>query len=278
MMQRRKFFAAGLAGLGAVLTAQIPLTAGAAAPVSLTPGMAVNKAGRQRMLSQRMAKAWLMAGRNVMKDKAQAILRDSMNTFDAQLVELSGFQPNEEVRAHLAALGEEWKSYKSLLQSAPSADGAKKLYELNEKVLAAAQKLTVAYEKASGSPSARLVNLAGRQRMLPQRMAKFYFFEQWGVNAAGSRAELEKARKEFTVAMTELQRSSSSAPQIRAELDLVAQQWLFFDAAVTASTADPVRAEANVATTSERILEQMDSAVGLYEKLAQAGHGSLAMA
>ena len=38
---------------------------------------AINKAGRQRMLSQRMAKAWLAVGQDIESSKAESILYDS---------------------------------------------------------------------------------------------------------------------------------------------------------------------------------------------------------
>ena len=266
-MHRRSFLRAACAGL--TLTYLPSSRAAVASSGVITLSAAINKSGRQRMLSQRMAKAWLMLEMAVLPDRGRSILKQSMDVFESQLVELGTLTPNEEVKRTLAQLGEEWRAYKAILGAAPSAAGATRLFDANEKVLALANSLTMGYEKIASTPVGRLVNMAGRQRMLSQRMAKFYLFRQAGVNAAADQTELDKARREFAAAHSTLLAAPQNTAPIRAELDLVGQQWMFFQNALDAQdAADRQRAAAAVATTSERILEQMESAVGLYERLA----------
>ena len=149
---------------------------------------------------------------------------------------------------------------------------AKAVWAGNEALLGATQKLTLAYEKAAGTSAGRLVNLAGRQRMLSQRMAKAYFFRQMGVNAGPAGEMLDAAVKEFAKAQEELKAAAQNTAQIKTELGLVEQQWFFFQNALSLrEAADRKKASTDVATTSERILEQMDAVVGLYEKLAREG-------
>lgn len=266
-MHRRSFLKAACAGLA---LSYFPASrAAVASSGTITLSAAINKAGRQRMLSQRMAKAWLMLDMDVLPERARPILKQSMALFESQLAELGSLMPSEEVKRSLAQLGEEWRAYKAVLGTAPSADGAKRLFDANEKVLALAHGLTLGYEKLAATPAGRLVNLAGRQRMLSQRMAKFYLFRQAGVNTAVDQSELDKARREFTAAHATLLAAPQNTGPIRTELDLVGQQWMFFQVALDAQgAADQPRSSAAVATTSERILEQMENAVGLYERLA----------
>ena len=56
-------------------------------------------------------------------------------------------------------------------------------------------------------------------------------------------------------------------PQIKDSLELVKQQWFFFENALGQKTGGDKRPQTAVATTSERILEEMEGVVGLYEKL-----------
>ncbi|HEV8689156.1 MAG TPA: type IV pili methyl-accepting chemotaxis transducer N-terminal domain-containing protein [Ideonella sp.] len=66
--------------------ALVALGGAAAAPLAFAQVQdlndAVNKAGRQRMLSQRMVKAWLAIGQQVEPTRAEKVLADSLALFD----------------------------------------------------------------------------------------------------------------------------------------------------------------------------------------------------
>ncbi len=265
-MKRREFLgAAALLPISAAVHAAPAPSVAAPGGLSL-PG-AVNRAGRQRMLSQRSAKAWLMLVDGVLPDRAKSILDHSVRLFDQQLGELRSVQPNDEVRSAYVLVESEWGRYRPLMADIRA--DAKLVWSGSEAVLGAAQKLTVAYERASGSPAGRLVNLSGRQRMLSQRMAKAYFFRHLGINPEAAREMLDGAMKEFAKALDELKTAPQNTAQIKSELGLVEQQWFFFQNALGLRAAgDLKKAAADVATTSERMLEQMDAVVSLYEKIA----------
>ena len=269
-MQRRDFLRlSGSMALGGVLVARVAMAAPPPGSSGLSLAAAVNKAGRQRMLSQRCAKAWLMILANVEVERGRKILDSSVAQFERQMGELGTLQPNADVTAAYGQLRTEWEAFRPLLVQAPSTAAAPAVFKANENVLAAAHKTTLAYEKAMGGSFGRVINLSGRQRMLSQRMAKFYFFQRLGVNAQEASAGLDKARKEFTAAQAELLAAPENTPAVRDELALTQQQWQFFQAALDDGTAS-AKAASQVATTSERILEELDLCVTLYEGLAAA--------
>ncbi|MBV2193818.1 MAG: type IV pili methyl-accepting chemotaxis transducer N-terminal domain-containing protein [Azonexus sp.] len=229
---------------------------------------AINKAGRQRMLSQRMAKAYFQIGQGVDVERSKKILDTSVATFDRQLVELKNYAPTPDIKNTYLSLEKTWLSYKDvLIGKAPSPDNGRKVLALSEDVLVLAQQGTVQLEKQSTSAAGPLVNVSGRQRMLSQRMAKFYQASAWGVGDASSTASLEGARKEFNEALGMLAAAPANTPQIKDSLELVKQQWFFFENALGQKTGGDKRPQTAVATTSERILEEMEGVVGLYEKL-----------
>lgn len=231
---------------------------------------AINKAGRQRMLSQRCAKAWLAIGQKVRPDQADKVLSDSMALFDRQLVELRAFAPTPAIKSTYDQLDAAWGAYKTaLVGAAPAKAGADAMLAAAAKVLALADQGTQQLEQASGKPVGRIVNIAGRQRMLSQRMAAMYLGASWGVQATAATRALDQARSEFTQALGVLKAAPEATPAIKAELDLAEQQYGFFDSALRSLKAGAAdnRAQADVFTTSERILQVMDGVTGQFARL-----------
>ena len=228
---------------------------------------AINKAGRQRMLSQRMGKAWLSIGQEIQAEAAKKILDQSMALFDRQLVELKAFAPAGETRDTYTELESAWSEYKGILVGrTPSQGRAQSMLEQSGKVLALAHKGTGLFEAQSGRPVGKLVNIAGRQRMLSQRMAQYYMAGNWSVNAAVSQKELLKARDEFVPALEILRNATAATKEIKLELELADHQWLFFDNALKVNVAS-LKAANDVFLTSENLLLVMDKVTGMYAKI-----------
>jgi len=245
------------------------LSAGAEAQIA-DLNAAINKAGRERMLSQRMAKAYFQLGQQVDGERSRRVLDQSVAVFDRQLVELKNYAPTPEIKDTYLKLEKAWLAYKdALLGSAPSQQQGRQVLQLSEQVLGLAHQGTVQLEKHAGSTTGHLLNLAGRQRMLSQRMAKFYQAQSWGIGDTSGAAELDKARREFAGSLQELSAAPAMTPAIRDGLELVRQQWFFFDNALNQKGSADRRAQAAVATTSERILEEMETVVNQIEKLGK---------
>lgn len=232
---------------------------------------AINKAGRQRMLSQRMSKAWLALGQGVDAKRAEKVLADSMALFDRQFVELKAYAPTESIRQTYLALEPAWADFKAaLVGQRPERSTAPILLGLDAKVLKLAHQGTVQLEQYSGRPSGKLVNMAGRQRMLSQRTAKFYLSQRWGASVPEATKELNVARAEFVAALETLNTAPQATSPIKQLLSLAQQQWVFFDNALSRS-GERSGAEQHafeVFSSSENILTVMDRVTGLYSQLA----------
>jgi probable addiction module antidote protein len=233
---------------------------------------AINKSGRQRMLSQQLAKCYLQIGQSIDTTRSKQIFEASLALFEQQLIELKVFAPTQDIKAVLTNLEQAWGSYKNVLVDAsPNQRDAKLVLTINEDILVMAQESTDQLEKYSRTAAGKVVNLAGRQRMLSQRMAKFYQALNWGVATPDTMARLAAARREFMDSLAVLTGFSKNTPDIRSELEVGKQQWAIFDKALNSnfsSIGKKSLVASNVATLSERLLEVMDRVTCLYTRLA----------
>lgn len=258
MIQRRTALAAG-----AVLA-----WAGAARAQIADMNEAINKAGRQRMLSQRLCKAYVALVENVESELARQVMAKSIAQFELQLGELAAYAKTAEIRGTYAALAAAWGEYRKLLAAGPTRAGAPAVLAQSGRVLALAHQGTTQYEALLDRPVGRLVNVAGRQRMLSQRMAAFYLASVLPVDPAGARAEIGKARTEFLANLDFLRHAPEATPRILQELQLADLQWLLFDHALQQTDPTPTgKPLSDVFITSENVLQVMDRITTLYSGL-----------
>jgi nitrate/nitrite-specific signal transduction histidine kinase len=248
-----------IAGLAALLLA-------ASAQAELTLMSAINKAGRQRMLSQRMVKLYCQVGLDVRTDEATTLLANSVRLFDAQLAELKGMARTSSLQEALVAVETRWKPLREVLTGPYARSGAQQLKEGNEALLAAAHRVVVMLEEQSGRNIGHLVNIAGRQRMLSQRIAKFYMLRELGLGDAEVTSGLEQAMREFKAAHVELRDAKENTPGIGKLIDKAGIEWELYEHSIR---SDRPMLALFVALNSEKILRIMDEVTGLYERVGE---------
>lgn len=228
----------------------------------------INGAGRQRALSQRMAKSWLMLEQGLLARQSRLILRQSVSLFDSRLRELEIQSAGTENQANCAELARLWPRYREILEVPPNPSDAHRLFAIAEDVLDVADQLARGFATTEGTRKGQLVNLAGRGRMLSQRAAKHFMFRQMGIKVANCRSQLDHANAEFTATLGELKASVPDAHEFAARVESSSNLWKLFRSAMDVSDpADFPLVARKVFRISEDLLNRTDAMVELCVKL-----------
>ena len=151
----------------------------------------VNLSGRQRMLTQRMTKLAILVSSNINKKENAKRLVKFSNLYNQTLMAFRdgdaqmGCIPSngKEIKEQIAVIEKEWKPFyekAKLIAEGKDKDGKalKYMVDKNEHLLKISNELVKRYEKSNKATNyldkARLhvVNVAGRERMLTQKMTK----------------------------------------------------------------------------------------------------------
>lgn len=137
----------------------------------------VNRCGQLRMLSQRLVKLYGLQLAGVDSAQSAMQVRESVLRIDANLAHLDKSLSQATYGDLLGQVVQTWAGLKPVLQGLHGHEtpalAVARADELAERLLQGAERLNTQLENAGLAPPLRVLNLAGRQRMLSQRFAKY---------------------------------------------------------------------------------------------------------
>lgn len=254
----------------------------------------LNIAGRQRMLIQRVVKSACFSSLGIERMMYRSAMADSQNLFVASLNALQNGDTelglSQEVSAtlleSLAEISTDWSSLSTLADSAISPEGIStdalaNLDVVGLDLLAGANTvvqdvLQVYGEQLDDLPLVLSISIdvAGRQRMLSQKMAKEFCLIDAGVAPLENQSNLAESISIFTATLAGLQNGLPGmvipAPNydIRQKLREVASLWMPIEGVLQAvadggEITDSDRAA--VVNNMDAVLKAMNEAVEMYE-------------
>lgn len=186
----------------------------------------VNIAGQQRMLSQKIVKAYFFQGERIRTRKARKQVKESIALFykNHQTLLLEVSDPT--IKQLLDFIGTSINELEGITQQKYNQKNAARMLALSESLLEVSHSIVEKIEATLGLQKVIIVGEAGRQRMLSQRIAKYYIAYQAGFKDPEIVAQLNEAVKQFEIAQKRLMNSPENTPEITRELERVQGLWV----------------------------------------------------
>jgi len=292
---KRKTLSAIILGLCFIFAANVLAT-----PTTTEYGIILNLSGKQRMLTQKMSKQVVLIALQFESDDNVDKLAVSSELFTKTLMGLrSGdadlrlpITTNDDILAQLAEVDKLWLEFVPIIQTIISSkivtnDQLARIVSLNIPLLQEMNKCVKLYEKDSyksgviADPSlAVTINLAGKQRMLTQKMSKEFFLIAHGYEIDKNKTNLKKTYTLFDMTLKglldgddTLSLSATRSPSIIRQLKAMEKLWHPFSKLIIHATAPKTTFIAReeieaVASTNIPLLKQMNKVVGMYKRQA----------
>ena len=242
-------------------------------------GTVINLAGKQRMLTQKMSKEALFMAKGIDADKNKEALAKTAELFDKTLKGLiTGDKDlnlpktdNKEIVEQLNKVTELWTAFKTSIDKVVAGKSDKATLEAiakeNIPLLKNMNKAVGMFAKASGSKldpeMAKTINLAGKQRMLTQKMTKELLLVANGIDADANKANAKKTGELFESTLKDLT-DKCKKDEIKKQLGVVAKLWGDYKVIIEkVDTSDASLKKAE--ELNMPLLKEMNNAVKMFE-------------
>jgi len=185
----------------------------------------IDVAGKQRMLSQRIAKDYLYIGKKVAVSKASRQMKQSLNELVSAHKILVDSINDPEIKNLLSFVELSIDDFKATANEPFNLDNAQLIIDLSESMLEGSQYVVDSLKEKVKVKESAIVGKAGKQRMLAQRIAKYYIAYQAGIKDKNTVDQMKAAVSEFSEAHKLLMANPTNTPEINRQLNEIDRLW-----------------------------------------------------
>ncbi len=241
-------------------------SASRAAAANATPiDIAINKAERLVMLSQRAAKLYAQGALGIMPARTEALLSETIQQFEGELNWLKVNLPSPILANGIREQDAAWSALKAQIMQKPSRDKLDEIARLSENLYAKTKATALGVEALTVNPTDEIVGVSARQGVLIQRMGKFYMFDHAGYK--GAEAAFRSTKAEFLENHKKLGEAKEANESIKRELDLILGQANLLLTGLVEKKVGGDMNDALVGKSIEVMLQMQESVTTMFEKL-----------
>ncbi len=208
---------------------------------SINYNKAINISGKQRMLSQKMSKAYLLISKGVNNEKIKKELNSSKFIFEKQLDILNQNVKNSSTKLYIKKVYRLWSEFKIIINQKASLKNSLQIMELNTELLSACHQVVQSIEMNSNYNNKffenndqeliKTINISGKQRMLSQRLCLYFTaIKIFPKKKAEYQAVLDKVFDEFSDVISYLLINTYNTTETEEEIGTVMATWEEFQA------------------------------------------------
>ncbi|NMH86975.1 type IV pili methyl-accepting chemotaxis transducer N-terminal domain-containing protein [Flavivirga algicola] len=247
---------------------------------SINYNKAINISGKQRMLSQKMSKAYLLMSKGVNNEKIKKELNSSKFIFERQLDILNQNAKNSSTKLFLKKVYRLWSEFRGIIDETASIKNSQQIMALNTELLNACHQVVQSIEMSSNYNNQffknndqeliKTINISGKQRMLSQRLCLYFTaIKIFPKNKMEYQVVLDKVFDEFSDVISYLLISTYNTTEIEEEIGVVMATWEQYQA----NKRKFLEADfelTDVYSVTNDLTKSFNKITGLYELVAES--------
>jgi len=242
---------------------------------NITYGDAINMSGKQRMLSQKISKVYMMRLDGKSKDATNEEFQASTRLFNKNLITLDDNSTNSSSKTK-GLISEEklqWEKFLSKFLLNPI-DDVNKLLVLSNGLLDKCKAVVTGIENDGNSASGdahklKTVNTSGKQRMLSQRLSLYYLASKLNTGKpqlSATQAELKKVFAEMQKSYASLSTNTLNNDEINKNFEIIKNEFNLITGNMSGFEKQSIDAD-KILAFSNKVTSTYNTITGLYAKL-----------